>query len=64
MVDDSTATRSASELAAGIRSKEWSSRELLDIYLARIDRRLTRSLQPQVAEVEPLPERPSAIAAE
>jgi amidase len=38
MVDDSTATRSASELAAGIREKEWSSRELLDTYLDRIER--------------------------
>ena len=38
MVDDSIATRSASELAAGIRDKEWSSRELLDLYLDRIDR--------------------------
>ena len=38
MVDDSTATRSATELAAGIRDKQWSSRELLDLYLDRIDR--------------------------
>src|SRR4051795_9529803 len=38
MVDDSLATRSASELAAGIRAKEWSSRELLELYLDRIDR--------------------------
>ena len=38
MVDDSTATRSATELAAGIRAKEWSSRELLELYLDRIDR--------------------------
>jgi amidase len=38
MVDDSTATRSATELAAGIRAKKWSSRELLDLYLDRIDR--------------------------
>jgi HAE1 family hydrophobic/amphiphilic exporter-1 len=34
------------------------------LYLDRLDRRLTRSLQPQVAEAEPLPERPRAIAAE
>lgn len=38
MVDDSTATASATELAAGIRDKEWSSRELLDLYLDRVDR--------------------------
>ncbi len=37
-IDDSIATRSASELAAGIRAKEWSSRQLLDLYLDRIDR--------------------------
>jgi amidase len=37
-MDDSTATRSATELAAGIRDKQWSSRELLDLYLDRIDR--------------------------
>ncbi len=36
--DDTIATRSASELAAGIRAKEWSSRELLELYLDRIDR--------------------------
>jgi HAE1 family hydrophobic/amphiphilic exporter-1 len=35
------------------------------LYLDRIDRRLTRSLQPQIAPAEPSPEeRPSAIAAE
>ena len=38
MADERTATLSASELAAGIRAKEWSSRELLDLYLDRIDR--------------------------
>jgi amidase len=38
MVDDSTATRSASELAAGIRDGQWSSRELLHLYLDRIER--------------------------
>ncbi len=38
MVDENLATRSATELAAGIRTKEWSSRELLDLYLDRIDR--------------------------
>ena len=38
MVDDSIATRSASELAAGIHGKEFSSRELLDLYLDRVDR--------------------------
>ncbi len=38
MVDDSIATRSASELAAGIHDKEFSSRELLDLYLDRVDR--------------------------
>ena len=38
MVDDSIATRSATELAAGIRKQEWSSRELLDLYLDRVDR--------------------------
>jgi amidase len=37
-IDDTIATRSASELAAGIRSKQWSSRELLDLYLDRIER--------------------------
>ncbi|HEY3673991.1 MAG TPA: amidase family protein [Acidimicrobiia bacterium] len=38
MIDDTIATRSASELTAGIRDKQWSSRELLDLYLDRIDR--------------------------
>lgn len=42
MADETTnegiATRSATELAAGIRAKEWSSRELLDLYLDRINR--------------------------
>jgi len=38
VADERTATLSASELAAGIRAKEWSSRELLDLYLDRIDR--------------------------
>jgi amidase len=38
VVDDSTATLSACELAAGIREKQWSSRELLDLYLDRVDR--------------------------
>lgn len=38
MIDDSIATRSASALAAGVREKQWSSRELLDLYLDRIDR--------------------------
>ena len=36
--NDGLATRSATALAAGIRAKEWSSRELLDLYLDRIDR--------------------------
>ena len=38
MVDDSTATRSAVQLAAGLRAREFSSRELLELYLDRIDR--------------------------
>src|SRR6188472_3392584 len=38
MVDDTTATKSATELAAGIRDRQWSSRELLDLYLDRIER--------------------------
>ena len=38
MVDDSTATSSAVALAAGLRAREFSSRELLELYLDRIDR--------------------------
>jgi amidase len=38
VVDDSIATLSAGRLAAGIRDRQWSSRELLDLYLDRIDR--------------------------
>jgi amidase len=38
VAEQHVATRSASELAAGVRAKEWSSRELLDLYLDRIDR--------------------------
>jgi HAE1 family hydrophobic/amphiphilic exporter-1 len=34
------------------------------LYLDRIDRRLKRSLEPQLEEVEPVPERPRAVAAE
>jgi HAE1 family hydrophobic/amphiphilic exporter-1 len=34
------------------------------LYLDRLDRRLKRSLEPQLEEVEELPERPHAIAAE
>ena len=38
MVDDSVATLPAVELAAGIRSGRFTSRELLELYLDRIDR--------------------------
>jgi len=38
VADERVATRSATELAAGVRAKEWSSRELLDLFLDRIDR--------------------------
>ena len=34
------------------------------LYLDRIDRRLKRSLEPQLEEVEDHPERPRAVAAE
>jgi amidase len=38
MADEHVATLSATELAAGIREQRWSSRELLDLYLDRVDR--------------------------
>ncbi len=38
MVDDSTATSSAAQLAARIRARELSSRDLLELYLDRIGR--------------------------
>jgi amidase len=38
VADDTVATLSAVELADGVRSGRWSSRELLDLYLDRIDR--------------------------
>jgi amidase len=38
VVDDRIATRSAVQLVGGLRSRELSSRELLELYLARIDR--------------------------
>jgi amidase len=38
MTDDRTATRTATELAAGIRDRQWTSRELLELYLDRIER--------------------------
>jgi amidase len=38
VVDDSVATLPAVELAAGIRSRKFTSRELLELYLDRVDR--------------------------
>jgi amidase len=38
VIDDAIATRPATQLAAGIRAKDFSSRELLELYLDRIDR--------------------------
>jgi len=38
VVDDSIATLPAVELAAGIRSGKFTSRELLELYLDRVDR--------------------------
>jgi amidase len=38
VVDDRTATTSAVQLAAGIRAREFSSRDLLELYLDRIAR--------------------------
>ncbi|MGE0877343.1 MAG: amidase family protein [Acidimicrobiia bacterium] len=37
-MDDEIALRSAGELAAGLKAKEFSSRELLDVYLDRCER--------------------------
>jgi len=38
VLDDSWATKAATDLAAAIRDREIKSRELLELYLARIDR--------------------------
>ena len=38
MLDDAWSTKPATDLAAAIRAKEIKSRELLELYLARIER--------------------------